>query len=311
MPIHLPRRPAILVLALLVAAAACLAAYTVVDDARVATRQVTLIHPQLPAAFDGYRMLQITDLHSAEFGPRQERLIAAIRAQRVDCILLTGDYTDISMPTDEAPFGPLRDLLARLPRGVPAYYLLGNWEDESEPYGSCPGTWSPAVRVLERAGVRPLYPAVTVRRGAATLWLTGWNTEGMPASFRPGLDFNVAVTHRPIDIPDMDSLLAAQARGETQRRAWLDWKINIAGHTHGGQWRLPVIGGVISPMGQGLFPGDRLLYGVRVDKTGRVGYICGGLGAGGPFPPLRFRLFNTPEIAVITLKRGPSGGTVR
>jgi predicted MPP superfamily phosphohydrolase len=333
------------VLAVLVAIALAIVAYTEWDDARFVVASVTITHPQVPAAFDGYRIVQITDLHSARFGPRQSALLAAVAAAKPDLILLTGDYTDVVDCPPGTDLTPVTELISGLPAGVPVYYILGNWDGVSD-YGGVPDSDTALARTLEAKGAKPVYPYVEVFRGGAHIWITDWaqtvfrdqaamqqslagylrmpvrSVERAKALYDawwarqqrghdPASEFDVAVTHRPLDFPDYDAELArnasetasARAAGAAQYVSDVDWDVNLAGHTHGGQFRLPFVGAVISPEGQ-MFPGSRYIDGVHADEPGRIQYISRGLGAGGEIRPLRFRLFDTPEFSVIVLHRG-------
>ena len=55
------------------------------------TTQLFYQDDKLPVAFDGFRIVQVADLHDKRFGPRQERLLSALRAAKPDCIVMTGD----------------------------------------------------------------------------------------------------------------------------------------------------------------------------------------------------------------------------
>lgn len=339
--------PALLGIALL--AVAILGAYVVWDEHRVVVRHVTLAHRDLPPAFDGYRFLQISDLHGSRFGAHQERLLALLRKERFDAVLFTGDAADVRTTPSEAELRPLTDILDGLPRGVPVYYVLGNWDAPVLLWGP-PGAPTGAVaEALEAHGAKPLYPGIEIDRGRQRIFLTDWiysefgseralqtevtalrakggderqvrfmeRTYAFLQRFRDGRDFNIAVTHAPVDFDY--SLRLAEDR--EQRSAdgtppvgsvWrmVDWKLAISGHTHAGQIRLPGIGPLLTSNGDGiisgtLFPvgGDRYVYGVHAEGQGRSQWISAGLGAGGPIPGLRFRLFDTPEVDIITLRR--------
>jgi predicted MPP superfamily phosphohydrolase len=330
----------------LLAAALVIAGYTVWDNSRFGVSTVTLAHPGLPAAFEGYRIVQVSDLHSARFGVGQGDLLAAIKAAKPDLILLTGDYTD-AWDGGAVDLSPVTELVRGLPSGVPVYYILGNW-DARGAYGAGPELDTPLVKVLESSGAQSLYPYTRIERGTDHVWLTDWTQReflgeaSMRASLAgairdgfsrthvdgffaawwarqqaghdPAKEFDIAVTHRPLDFADYDAELARDAKGlalvraagiEPQFAAEVDYDVNIAGHTHGGQFRLPFFGALVSPEGQ-LFPPERLVAGLHADARGRVTYISRGLGAGGQVPWLRFRLFDTPELSVIVLHKGAS-----
>lgn len=326
--------------------AIALAAHVVWDNQRLVVTEWDVTHAQLPAEFDGFRIVQVSDLHGKRFGEQQELLARAIADARPDIILLTGDYADVIWPTEEEAFTPLGELLAALPADVPAYYVLGNW-DEPISYGSVPPTETLAVRFIESRGIEPAHPAVRIEREGASIWLHDWEaltygtTETAYAQsgvsptddsrsaarhrrfadawlffereFVDERDFGIAVTHRPLDFEDYDWHLEgtraareqAFANGEEVLNRFVDWDVNIAGHTHAGQYRIPGYGGLVSPS-MGMFPDQDDIYGVSYDSAGRALCVSAGLGAGGPIPWLRFRLFNPGELTVYTLRRQAS-----
>ena len=331
--------------AIVLAVALAIGGYTVWDDGRFVVSTVTIAHPQLPAAFDGYRIVQVSDLHGARFGAGQADLLAAIAAARPDLILLTGDYTDALERSESADLAPVTELVGGLPAGVPVYYVLGNW-DARGAYGAGPVIETRLVRALESKGARPVYPYAEITRSGQRIWLTDWTrrefkneaamrsslaaylatNEATPAratalyeawwarqqaGYAPASEFDIAVTHRPLDFPDYDAELARSAREESAATSLgaveffteVDYDVNIAGHEHGGQFRLPFVGPLVSADGV-WFPAEASVEGTRTDASGRIGYISRGLGAGGPVPLLRFRLFDTPELSVIVLRRG-------
>ena len=323
----------------------------VLEGRDLTTRHITLSHRELPSAFDGYRFLQLTDLHGSRFGDGQRLLLEAIRRERFDAVLLTGDYVGVRTQEQrpKAALAPLQEVLPGLPRGVPAYYLLGNWDIPllvDDPPGA---PYGPVCEALEAAGARWIYPATEIERGGQRIFLTHWvyqaptskaaldeaiatfdaiddwhterqqkflgETQRFLERFDERRDFNICVTHGAIDFAYGPALTKnraeiAAARADFPRRM-IDWKLGISGHTHGGQIRLPFVGPLLTPNGDGnlmgaFLPkgGDRHMYGVHAEGDGRSQWISAGLGAGGPIPALRFRFYNPPEIAIITLRKG-------
>ena len=66
--------------------------YTVWDNQRIVVDNVTMSNSNLPSGFEGYSILQITDLHGKSFGEKQGKLIELIKKQKYDLLLFTGDY---------------------------------------------------------------------------------------------------------------------------------------------------------------------------------------------------------------------------
>ncbi|MDR2670928.1 MAG: metallophosphoesterase, partial [Oscillospiraceae bacterium] len=108
---------------LLLCAAVFLLADLVVSNTVLELGAYTLAHARLPAAFDGFRIVHLSDWHAAEFGPGNRDLVEMTRRQAPDIIVLTGDF--IQRPEEL----PLMEALCRdLAAIAPVYYVTGNHE---------------------------------------------------------------------------------------------------------------------------------------------------------------------------------------
>lgn len=351
-----------------VAVVALTSGYVYWDNQQIAVRTLTVSHPDLPAGFEGYRILQITDLEGRRFGDRQQQLVEVIERQEFDMVLLTGDFVRQAEDFSDESLAPLVELLERLPGDVAKFYVLGSGEipwAHGGSYAMVPSGRLRIMDVLEQHGFQHIYPAAELTRGTDSIWLTGLELSVLPGTDRPTeiLDssyvplypelepeqirafwqsaaadgrasietaayrsdfelraqdflergdkdgFHILVSHRPADFgyvgpPELsfDELLQRRAEDPTLRL--VDWEINISGHTHGGLWRIPLIGPLIHP-NIGLMPPDAVTYGLNPDKDGhRNVWISSGLAAKQDWYA-SFRLFNPPEIAVLTLSAMP------
>lgn len=289
--------------------------YTVWDNQRVVVDNVTMSNSNLPSGFEGYRILQITDLHGKSFGEKQGKLVELIKKQKYDLILFTGDYI-----TDESDdLTPLEDLLKGLPESGDKYYILGNVDEDNSIAPLVSG--NKFYDLFAKYGVKPLYPGVEITRGDESIWLRTNPYVGryeiyqeIPKEIVNAIDtfnmkyeasidpFTVEVSHIPTEIDYEDEWIhdyRTHILGETDDE-WIDWDVSINGHTHGGQIHLPFIGPVASP-NYGLFPGKINVTGVH-EKNGHTQYVCSGLGVSGP-EILQFRFLNPPAIGLITLSK--------
>jgi len=246
-----------------------------------------IAHPDLPEAFDGYTIVHLSDLHGARFGEGQSRLIRLIQRQNPDIIVFTGDMHDERLGDTE----PVTDLIEGLRGVAPVYFISGNHER----YGQ-----SVAYRTLRQlftdaGGIDLDDTAVTLYRGGAFLRLYGLANyftrtpeqilpqvnrvfAGLP---EPG-EFNVLLYHESDSFPALSTL---------------PFQLILAGHTHGGQIRLPFAGGLMSPY-RTWFPD---YAGGRYEENGSVLISSRGLGGGHPIP----RIFNPPEVVVVRLRVAP------
>ena len=252
------------------------------------TLQVTRFDPaftDLPAGFDGCRIVVLSDLHGARFGEGNADLFAAVAAEQPDYIFYLGDLEDKYR-------GPVAGYPAEVAEGLsaiaPTYYVTGNHE------------WAiggvPALKKeLEAHGVSVLSNQfVTLERNGDTVVLAGIDDPNGYADQKTpeqlaaelyaacGDPFWMLLAHRNDHFAGQYSLLGAD--------------LVISGHGHGGIIRLPFTDGLLST-DRTLFPSYTAgLY----EENGSTLFATRGLGNAGP----SFRLFNRPEVAVVTLHQG-------
>ncbi len=260
------------------------------------TTELVLHSERIPPGFNGYRIVHLSDLHNKRFGGGQERLLNRIREASPDLIVITGDLVD-KRRTD---LDIAMELVEGAAKIAPICYAPGNHEGTIADYGEL-------KRRLRQAGVTVLEDgAIFVSQGDDTITVLGMrdprffspeDAEGegkerfaarLRALSEPGRgDFIILLSHRP----EMIDLYAA-----------CQPDLVCCGHAHGGQFRLPLIGGLFAP-GQGFFP----RYTSGAYSAGRTTMVVSrGLGNSG-FP---IRLFNRPEVICLILKRtGGQQGT--
>ena len=246
------------------------------------TSRYELSFPSLPPALDGYRIVQLSDLHGAVFGRGNERLARAVIAQQPDLIALTGDFTD-----DASQLEATESLLRRLHGVCPIAWVSGNHDWAG---GALPSL----RRLLDRFGVlRMENRFLPLSWKGERLILAGVEDPNGPADMiRPAA---LAEALRA-EYPDDFVLWLAHRNHWRQDEPELPVDLILCGHAHGGVIRLPFVGGLIGTgrrLGAtdecGLYQGERFLM-----------LVSRGLGSSSPVP----RLFNRPEIVVVTLHSG-------
>lgn len=263
-------------------------------NARVWNARVEIRDEKIPAAFDGFVLCQVSDVHNEARGEGNAALLRALREAAPDLICITGDFLD-SRRTD---LDFALELAGQLAEIAPAVYVTGNHEARLMDLSALEaGLAARGVRVL-RDDWMPL------ARGGEEIALIGLDDPGFAAgedwTLAEGLDqtqarlsallaqagdrFSLVLSHRP-------ELLPAYAEAGAD--------LVLSGHAHGGQVRLPGIGGLFAP-GQGILP--RLTSGVHARGETRL-VVSRGLG-NSAFP---LRVFNPPEIVTVTLRAGAEG----
>ncbi len=246
--------------------------------------QITFESARLPGSFDGYTIVQISDLHSKRFGKAQKRLLEKIRALSPDLIVVTGDLVD----SRRFDLAPVVELMTQAVELAPVFYVSGNHE------ARC-GRYDEVCTTLQELGVTLLdNKSQTIQCQGESITLSGLADpfflatpdSTAQASTREALyaleqtqNFQILLSHRP-ELFDL----------------YLEYGMDLtfSGHAHGGQWRLPLVGGLYAP-DQGLFP--RYTAGLyQKESSGMV--VSRGLG-NSLFP---LRLFNRPELVAVTLR---------
>jgi predicted MPP superfamily phosphohydrolase len=251
-------------------------------ETSILTHSIAIVN--LPAAFQDYRIVQISDIHFDEFTEPSflKRMVEHVNALVPDLVLLTGDFISYGpLPLSFAKHAVYRctDLLRAI--ACPQRFaVMGNHDTE---------IGVPIVRdALAQASVPLLVNQyLPIERGGQRLWLSGVDD---PASSHPNL--HLAIPARPdgpvllmCHAPDYADHVANHSRGHLV-------DLMFSGHSHGGQIRMPLLGPVVLPpwgrkYPEGLYRFDRLQL-----------YVNRGLGTVG----IPFRLNCPPEITVFTLK---------
>lgn len=240
----------------------------------------------VPEEFNNFKIVHISDLHNKVFGKEQDKLIEKVEDLEPDIIVITGDLIDRRRYNLEKSMYFINSAV----NIAPIYYVSGNHE-----------AWSGRFREIEerliKAGVKIIDDSETeIRRGNSSIKLLGLSDPDFLTSdyingtdtskleenlirLSEGEEFEILLSHRP----ELFELYS-------------DNNIDMifSGHAHGGQIRLPLIGGLIAP-DQGLFP--KYTAGSYTSNTSTM-YVSRGLG-NSLFP---VRVFNRPEIISVTLK---------
>ncbi len=261
----------------------CLALWAfVIEPNRVVVNEEEIKLAAWPAALNGLRVVAISDIHGGSRyinEAKLEKVVAMINAAQPDLIVILGDFIaqdekENVLMEPEVMAGKLKALRARY--GV--YAVLGNHD-----------WWFDGERVrrsLTEAGIRVLENDVAqIQKDGQTLWLMGvpdfWTRQ--PIDLRPVLqkittnDPVIALTHNPDVFPTLPANVI----------------LTLAGHTHGGQVRIPLIGRPIVPSKYD----ERYAIGHVVENERHL-YVTPGIGTTG----IAVRFLVPPEISVLTLK---------
>lgn len=229
------------------------------------------------------RIALVTDLHSCNYGENQNILIEGVEAQNPDLVLLGGDILDDKLPTKNAEI-----TLEELANRYPCYYVSGNheyWSNDIDRFKKIVEDFD--IPVLEGETETLIVAEQKIRISGVDdpdvdfykpdqIRFADQLNKTIKNSHEDG--YQILLTHRP-------ELINNYLEG--------DFNLVLAGHAHGGQWRIPfILNGLFAP-NQGLFP---KYAGGRYDFKNTVFIVSRGLARESTFVP---RIFNRPELVII------------
>ena len=252
--------------------------YLIWGNTALTVSNIKISSSRIPIAFSGFRIAQVSDLHNAEFGKGNRKLLELLSESKPDIIAITGDLVDAG----HTDIGVALDFAKEAVKIAPVYYVTGNHEASLSQYNELKAR-------LETIGVTVLdNDAVQLNHGKEAISLIGLSD---PDFTIKGDIFG--------EVPAMVSTklnnLADDENSYTMFESYVHCNIDLvlSGHAHGGQFRLPFIGGLIAP-NQGLFP----QYDAGLYTSGSTNMIVS-RGLGNSIIPIRFN--NRPEVVVIEL----------
>lgn len=257
----------------------------IVHNKRIVITTINYRNSKIPSAFTGYKILQVSDLHNAEFGKNQSTLIDKTKEIDPDIIFITGDLID--------SYSTNIDISVEYIKGIatiaPTYFIPGNHESRIESYKElCDKLTSTGVKILDNK-------TTIIEKDSSLIGLMGVEdpsfikTQNQNEEFKSILtnlskdintDFKILLSHRPERLSDYE-----------------DTNVDLvfSGHAHGGQFRIPFLGGLLAP-NQGFLP----KYTSGIYKKNNTSMIVSrGLG-NSIFP---FRINNSPELVLVTLEK--------
>lgn len=255
----------------------CLLLVTVYNSShKLAVSEYSVSGERLPAEFEGYKIVQLSDLHGADFG---DELYEKVRALEPDLIALTGDFI-----TDADDLDAAEKLINELATLTDVYYISGNHD-----YGS--GEIEALAEILDSSGVRFLRNEYEfLEKEGAHIIIAGVED---PNSWAEMTQPDELAQSAASACPDTFTVLLGHRNYWTKEYPSLPVDLILCGHTHGGIIRIPGVGGLLST-DRTLFPDcDAGAY-----FSGRYEMIVSrGLGNSIAVP----RMFNLPEIVCVTL----------
>ena len=270
-----------IILAILLAALLALFGWVLWSNKTLELNTYTVKSAGLPNTFDGFRIAHISDLHNAEFGEGNEKLLSMLREANPDIIAITGDLIDSRRTDISAALSFVRI--------APCYYVPGNHEARI-------GDYDVLRASLMELGVVVLQNESTeLELSGEVITIAGVIDPSFETDYLLG-DGDAVMRGYLQTLTTEDRYTVLLSHRPELMKAYVDHGMDLvlSGHAHGGQFRLPFIGGVIAP-NQGFFPE----YDAGLFTEGNTHMIVS-RGIGNSAVPLRF--YNRPEVILVVLE---------
>ena len=245
----------------------------------------TVTSDELPDSFNGFRIAQVSDLHNAEMGKDNEKLISMLKDSAPNIIVITGDMIDSRNTKVDVAL----NFAEQAVKIAPCYYVTGNHEARVDEYSDLKdGLLELGVVVLEDARVE-------VELSGEIITLIGVDDPSFQTDYLFGDDESVMKSKLDELTSEDDGYTVLLSHRPELFDIYVESGVDLvfSGHAHGGQFRLPFIGGVAAP-NQGLFP----KYDAGIYTEGNTNVVVS-RGVGNSIIP--FRVNNRPEVIIIEL----------
>ena len=249
--------------------------------------EIKITNDKIPQSFEGFRIAQVSDLHNAELGKDNNKLIEKLNECEPDIIVLTGDLIDSNHTNLEVALSFARKAV----KIAPCYFVTGNHE-------AWVGSQYEELKTsLENAGVTVLQDeAIELNYGDECIQLIGLNDPDFSERDSFLSESILETKLSEINISNGFTILLSHRPEYFNVYQNKNIDLVLSGHAHGGQFRLPFLGGVIAP-NQGFFPKyDAGIY----TENGTTMIVSRGIG--NSIIPVRIN--NRPEIVIIELNCG-------
>ncbi|PAB60371.1 hypothetical protein CCE28_05600 [Anaeromicrobium sediminis] len=265
-----------------------LVAFLYYQNNKLSITRINIKSSKVPNEFCGSIILHLSDFHNKKLGNSHDKLVEVVKKVKPDLIVFTGDLIDSRLYNEHIAI----TLLEQITKIAPVYYVTGNHEWRSGKYGRL-------KKKIEKCNVTILDDKYhKINRGNDSIYIIGFDDpRKYSRKYKDYIQFKIKVEDLMNEI-EADKFKILLSHRPELFSLYCSQNIDLvfSGHAHGGQVRLPFIGGLFSPH-QGLFP----QYTSGTYKQGNTRMIVSrGIGNSSVAPQ---RIFNKPEIVIVKVMR--------
>ena len=259
-------------------------AWLVWSNKTVKTTGIIVSSNNLPTEFNDYKIAHISDLHNSEFGENNSKIIDILKNQNPDIIAVTGDLVDSNHINVDIAVSFMKQAVEI----APCFYVTGNHEAWIEQYDKLESK-------LIECGVNVLHDTYfDLEKNGAKIKLVGIDDPSFTKGYELTGESIVEKKLKEFELEDSYTILLSHRPEYFKTYVNSNIDLVLTGHAHGGQFRLPFIGGLVAP-NQGLFP----KYDSGLFTENNTNMVVS-RGIGNSIIPVRIN--NRPEVIIINLQ---------
>lgn len=259
-------------------------AWLVWSNKTVKTTDIIVSSNNLPTEFNNYKIAHISDFHNAEFGEKNSKIIDILKNQNPDIIAVTGDLVDSNHTNIDIAVSFMKQAV----KIAPCFYVTGNHEAWTEQYDELESK-------LIECGVNVLHDTYFyLEKNSTKIKLVGIDDPSFTKGYELTEESIIETKLKEFDLEDSYTILLSHRPEYFKTYVNSNIDLVLTGHAHGGQFRLPFIGGLVAP-NQGLFP----KYDSGLFTENNTNMVVS-RGIGNSIIPVRIN--NRPEVIIIKLQ---------
>ena len=259
-------------------------AWLVWSNKTVKTTDIIVSSNNLPTEFNNYKIAHISDFHNAEFGEKNSKIIDILKNQNPDIIAVTGDLVDSNHTNIDIAVSFMKQAV----KIAPCFYVTGNHEAWTEQYDELESK-------LIECGVNVLHDTYFyLEKNSTKIKLVGIDDPSFTKGYELTEESIIETKLKEFELEDSYTILLSHRPEYFKTYVNSNIDLVLTGHAHGGQFRLPFIGGLVAP-NQGLFP----KYDSGLFTENNTNMVVS-RGIGNSIIPVRIN--NRPEVIMIKLQ---------
>ncbi len=259
-------------------------AWLVWSNKTVKTTDIIVSSNNLPTEFNNYKIAHISDFHNAEFGEKNSKIIDILKNQNPDIIAVTGDLVDSNHTNIDIAVSFMKQAV----KIAPCFYVTGNHEAWTEQYDELESK-------LIECGVNVLHDTYFyLEKNGTKIKLVGIDDPSFTKGYELTEESIIETKLKEFELEDSYTILLSHRPEYFKTYVNSNIDLVLTGHAHGGQFRLPFIGGLVAP-NQGLFP----KYDSGLFTENNTNMVVS-RGIGNSIIPVRIN--NRPEVIIIKLQ---------